>query len=431
MPSVLLISPHFPPSTLAGVHRARHLAKHLPAHGWRPIVIRTHEDHYVEPNDADLAALVPPELTQVRTSAVPATFARRVGFGDIGLRAYIPISKAIDSSMRRDAPQAVLITGSPYYPMLLAERISKRWRVPVVLDFQDPWVSAEGQRQPRWSKAGLAHRLATTLEPRAVRHATWITSVSETQNDEMAARYRWIDRSRMSAIPIGGDPDDFEVLRSQPLKSAISLDPNCINLCYVGTFLPRATPVVELLFRAAAMLRADHPELAVRLRLIFVGTSNQPVVHGADRASHRVMRHADAAGISDMVREYPARIPYMEALSLLANANGLLLLGSDEPHYTASKIYPALMSGTRFLSIFHANSSSHDILSRAGGGWCHAFTDADQLPAMTRIVSANLRDLATGAAPSQRSPSVYEPYTAHAVSGQFANVFARVASQRA
>ena len=31
MRSVVLISPHFPPSTLAGVHRARHMAKHLPA----------------------------------------------------------------------------------------------------------------------------------------------------------------------------------------------------------------------------------------------------------------------------------------------------------------------------------------------------------------------------------------------------------------
>lgn len=429
MHAVLLISPHFPPSTLAGVHRARHLAKYLPAHGWRPIVVRAHEEHYCEPNDAGLAELVPTTLTQVRTAALPAPLARYMGFGDIGLRAYLPISQAVDVCMRRHAPSAVLITGSPYYPMLLAGRIARRWRVPVVLDFQDPWVSAEGGRQPHWSKAGLAHHLASMLEPYAVRNAAWITSVSETQNAEMAARYNWMNRSRMSAIPIGGDPDDFQVLRNQQLKSAIRLDPACINLCYVGTFLPRAAPIVDLLFRAVALLRAEHPELAARLRLVFVGTSNQPVIRDSDRDSHRVAVHADAAGVGDMVSEHPARIPYMEALGLLAKADALLLLGSDEPHYTASKIYPALMSGTKFLSIFHAMSSSHDILSRAGGGWCHSFEDVSQLPAMTPLVCASLRQLATSSPASQRFPAVYEPYTAHAVAGQFAGIFGHVASE--
>ena len=39
----------------------------------------------------------------------------------------------------------VLITGSPYYPMLFAGVVKRRFGVPVVLDFQDPWVSAWGQ----------------------------------------------------------------------------------------------------------------------------------------------------------------------------------------------------------------------------------------------------------------------------------------------
>ncbi len=37
--NVVIVSPYFPPSSLAGVHRARHLAKHLPSFGWHPIVV--------------------------------------------------------------------------------------------------------------------------------------------------------------------------------------------------------------------------------------------------------------------------------------------------------------------------------------------------------------------------------------------------------
>ena len=44
----LILSPYFPPSTLAGVHRARHLAKHLPTGGWLPIVLCVDEASHEE-----------------------------------------------------------------------------------------------------------------------------------------------------------------------------------------------------------------------------------------------------------------------------------------------------------------------------------------------------------------------------------------------
>jgi hypothetical protein len=427
-PSVVIVSPYFPPSTLAGVHRSRHLAKHLPSHGWKPIIIRVDERHYSESNDPGLAALVPSGVTQIRTGAVPTRFARSVGFGDIGLRAYLPLAKAIEESMRLHTPRAVLVTGSPYYPMLLSERISKRWGVPVILDFQDPWVSAEGARQAKWSKAGIAHRISTLLEPRALRSSAWITSVSQTQNDEMAARYSWIDRSRMSAIPIGGDPADFETLRAAPRhRSALELRPGDINLLYIGTFLPRATPVVGTLFKAAALLKEWQPRIAERVKLIFIGTSNQPNPLPNDPGAHRVAPIAAAAGVSEMVQEHPARVPYMDALALMANADGLLLLGSDERHYTASKIYPALMSGRPFLSIFHSESSSHEILSRAGGGAIHSFASLPELAEMAGTIALGLQRFGEGSIQfPPPNAAAYEPYTAHAVSGQFADIFDRV-----
>ena len=34
----LIVSPYFPPSSLAGVHRARLISRHLPAFGWEPVL---------------------------------------------------------------------------------------------------------------------------------------------------------------------------------------------------------------------------------------------------------------------------------------------------------------------------------------------------------------------------------------------------------
>ncbi len=427
---VVIVSPHFPPSTLAGVHRARHLAKHLPAFGWRPIVVRVDERHYSEAPDPALSSLVPDTVEQVRTWALPASLARILGIGDVGLRAYHSLASEIEATARKYGAGAILITGSPFYPMLLAERLRRRLNLPVVLDFQDPWVNSEGRSRPYFSKGRMAHRLAEALEPRAVRGASWITSVSERQNDELAARYPWLDRQRMTAIPIGGDPGDFLIARNASVKRSGSLlDPSLINLCYVGTFLPRAGPVVRVIFEAAARLRRERPDLASRLRFVFVGTSNQPAGSVVVTGAHRVMPLATEAGVADLVVEHPARVPFADALALNANASALLLLGSDEPHYTASKIYPAMMSGRPFLSLFHAQSSSHEILSRAGGGSAFCFGDVAELPGLVAAVAGGIvRVVEDAGSLGKVDPDVFAPYTARAVSGQFADVLNKVAT---
>jgi len=273
----------------------------------------------------------------------------------------------------------------------------------------------------------MAHRLAIALEPKALRGASWITSVSETQNLEMAARYPWIDPSRMSAIPIGGDPEDFTALPANALNiRSVTLPSDRINLCYVGTFLPRAGPIVRTVFEAIAKLKRDAPELASKLRLTFVGTSNQPPGTASGTANHRVTHIAAEVGIGDLVHEHPPRVPFVEALELIRRADGLLLLGSDEPHYTASKIYPALMSGRPYLSVFHHSSSSHQILSTAGGGAAVGFENLEELASLVETIAEAIRRLVERPQSYGRAdPAAYADYTASAVAGKFADVFRR------
>lgn len=427
--TVIVVSPYFPPSTLAGVHRGRHLAKHLPAAGWKPIVVCVDEAHHEERLDPELADLVPRTVEVLKTGAVPARWTRPLGIGDLGLRGWAPLRRTVWRLLASRPIHAVLITGAPYYPMLMASAIRRRFGVPVVLDFQDPWVSAWGAAQPARTKAGLSHQLACWLEPNALRHAQFVTSVSETQNAEMAARHAWLDSERMAAIPIGGDPEDFVSLRAGLQgRDYKQRDPAIVRLSYVGTFLPRAAPVLRTLFRSFARLRAAAPALATRIRLDFVGTSTHP----NDDATYRVRSIADGEGVADAVCERPARIPYLEALGVLARSDGLLLIGSDEPHYTASKIYPALMSGRPFLSLFHRASSAHAILAAAGGGRALAFATPEELAGLEAPLADTLRELATEPEALGRvDPAAYAPYEASEIARRFANVFDRVAAEPA
>jgi hypothetical protein len=417
--TVAILSPYFPPATLAGVHRARHLAKHLPALGWTPIIVRAHERHYTERLDPALALLMPKTIEQVKTDAIPAKVTRLVGIGDIGLRGFLAFRSALTAISRSKKLDAVLITGSPFYPMLLARYLREQLNLPVILDFQDPWVSAEAATREKWTKGGIAYQIALVMEPRAVRYANFITSVSERQNVEMAHRYPWLCRDQMAAIPIGGDPDDFLSLRNWPsFSSTIQMSPDKINLSYVGTFLPRAENVVRTILRALHRLKITQPELAQRIRLNFVGTSNQPNITRV----YPVQKIAQEEAVDDLVIEVPQRVPYLEALSLLAISQGLLLVGSDEPHYTASKIYPALMSARPYLSVFHEESSAHRILARAGGGRSFAFSTADELRCLVPQISSALADFASGAHFDHPDKSTYTQYLAENVAAAFADV---------
>ena len=51
---------------------------------------------------------------------------------------------------------------------------------------------------------------------------------------------------------------------------------------------------------------------------------------------------------------------------MLTHASAILLLGSMERHYTASKLYPALLARRPILALFHEASSVVSILRDAG-----------------------------------------------------------------
>jgi hypothetical protein len=425
--AVALVSPYFPPSTLAGVHRARHLAKHLPSVGWRPIVVCVDEAYHEEKLDPELARLVPSEVELIKTKALPISLTRFLGVGDISLRAWKYLKRSLFDILEHRRVNAVLITGSPYYPMLFAPAIKELYRVPIILDFQDPWVSAWGAEQSTLSKAGIAHRLAVALEPRALRGADFVTSVSETQNQEMASRYSWLDTGKMAAIPIGSDPDDFVAMRkrSAALGNEI-LDPDHLHLSYVGTCLPRSGPLLRTLFRAFKKLHSTTPRLASRIRLNFIGTSNQP----NEGSPCRVMPLAETEGVSHAVFELPRRLPYLDALNIIACSQGVLLIGSDEPHYTASKIYPALMSGRPFLSLFHRASSAHAILSEAGGGQAFAFENDRELAALEDAIAKALVTLAESPEIlGSADPTAHNTFEARRIAERFGQIFDMVASE--
>lgn len=400
--------------------------RYLPAHGWVPTLLTVDPAQHVEDLDPALRSLVPTDAKIITVGALPIWLTAPFGLkGEIGLRGFFHLRAAIAREVAATRPEVVLFTGSPFYPMLLSRWVQQHLGVPVVLDFQDPWVSREGAARRRWTKGWLANKLAIALEPRALAGASWVTSVSERQNTDLANRYPSLDRIRMSAIPIGGDPTDF--LSCETFSSSTMIDNNINSefvIVYTGTVWNAAMHVLRQFLMGAQIASERLDGLAINMRLFFMGTTANPNY----TEKFQVVSLMKELGINIRITEIPERRPFLQAVTAMSKAGVNLIIGSEEPHYTASKIYPILMANRPHLSILHRESSSHAILAEAGGGIAIAFENRQDLDALPARIADALVALATQPeSVGAIDPLAYAPYTAQAVAGQFAEVFETVA----
>ncbi|MCW5553486.1 MAG: glycosyltransferase [Verrucomicrobiae bacterium] len=439
----ILVSPHFPPSNLAGVQRARLMARELRDFGWEPVVIAVDARHYEEANDKTSLALLPEGLRVERVGALPARLCRPLGFGDIALRGQWALRRRVAEIVRGEPVDLIFGTVLPGYTSLVGARAKRRFGLPFVLDYQDPWVSDWGARQPRFSKAGLSHWLATKLEPGAVAAADALTAVSDRTLDTLRSRKLIRPGLPVETIPIGAEPEDHAVAarvgrswiegragRLLPAAREIAhhgahgatRPTGTFHLAYLGTVIEGMIPTLRTLFGAVRALLNANPEW--QLRIHFIGTSAQP--NGCDTLG--LAELAAECGVGGVFRLEPRRIGYLDALRTMQDADALLLLGSQDPHYTASKIFPCWLSGKPVLGVFHSASTVNELARELGGiGLVNydTVTGAESRVAETTRALRQVVDRGTRALPP-RNEGAFGPYSTRGVARRFAELFDRI-----
>ena len=411
MRRLLIVAPAFPPHPSPATHRARFLARHGRGHGWDVEVLTVRPDRYLEKLDHELAALVPQQVRVTRVGALSGRWTRRLGVSDLGLRSYPSLRRALHEICAAAPPDLLYFPGGPFYPFRLGPAMRRRFGVPYALDFTDPWVHPLPREQRRpWKKAYWAHTLARTLEPRAVEDAALLVAVSDATLDGVRARHPRIPADRYLAEPFGFDASDFAAVRAAAAPNRFwKSDDGAVHLAYVGAVPPSMGETVRALLAGLASLRERRPELGRRLRLHFLGTSYDPVAREG-----LVAPLAREAGVADVVFETPIRLPYVDALRALVQADGLLALGSTERHYTASKIFNCILAGRPMLTLFHEASPVVDFVRTARAGELVTYDDVARVGEKVSEIADALGRLAAGRvpAPDERSVRALEPYSA-------------------
>ena len=107
-------------------------------------------------------------------------------------------------------------------------------------------------------------------------------------------------------------------------------------------------------------------------------------------------------------------MPYFEALQLLKDANLVVVIGSDDAQYTASKIYPCVLAQKALVAVVHEASSVGPLLTRLRAGEVVTFSpSAAALAAATdACVESVERLFDAGLAPPPTDWAAFEPFTA-------------------
>lgn len=269
-----LVAFYFPPARASGVFRARALANHLVASGWRVTVLTAEAAFFedvLQQADRSLLEAIDPAVEVVRVPFPDARFDRRLRFhgwfrGNFprwaerrmekrALRRFpdpyaLWIDPAVNALRARHAvaPIDVLVaTGNPFSSFEVVRTASEEEGVPYVLDYRDAWTLDQFAEQ----EAFPPDASVWSAEEAVIDGAARIVFVNAAQREWYGQRYAASD-GRMTVVENGFDPEllgDTDEVR--PVGTPLRFG-------YIGT-ITRHLPWTEL-FDAWRKVR-EHPEL--------------------------------------------------------------------------------------------------------------------------------------------------------------------------
>ena len=348
---VLIVAYQFPPVGGAGVQRVAKLVKYLGEYGWQPTVL-TVTNPSVPVRDASLENEIPATVEIARARTWEPGYAVKTLIADAAgkRRSFLAAAKSrvagvlrgIASGVLQPDPQilwypdavrvgrtllrqqgfaAILATAPPFSAFLLASRLARMAKVPLVADYRDEWTISnqcwENRKNGRLSAICQKH-----MENYVLRTAAAVITTTRASTESLRARCQEAgSEAAVHTIYNGYDDEDF-TSGSQSARS----DSQHFRLIYTGTLwnLTTVAPLVE----AVKSLASKRPDLANRLELQFVGRRI-----GAQIELVESLRNTPCKLV---VHDY---LDHGRSLELLREADASCLLLSDLPG--AERVVPA------------------------------------------------------------------------------------------
>lgn len=378
MKRVLIISPYFPPCNAADMQRVRMSIPYFKQFGWEAEVVMVDPQYADVAKDVLLTETVPEDIRIHHVKALNKKITSKAGLGSIALRSLYYYRKKVNRLLAKGKFDLVYFSTTQFPVCILGAYWKRRFKVPYVIDMQDPWFSQYYEDKPRHQrppKYWFSYNLNKYLEPRAMKKVNGLISVSDSYIRELKTRYPVIKSIPAVTITFGAAAKDNEVATANENSFTGLLTPGFKNMVYIGRGGADMHAAITPLFIALKNGLANNPQLFKNLKIYFIGTSYAPAGQGIPS----IIPLARELCVEDHIVEITGRISYFHTLSTLNKADALFIPGSDDPRYTASKIFPYLLTGKPVLAVLNSKSPAHAVLQEYGAKYVYKYDGDDNV----------------------------------------------------
>lgn len=354
------------------MQRVRMSLPYFKQFGWDAEVLMVDTQYTDLQKDELLVETIPPDIKIRTVTALNKRWTAKLGFGNIAYRSYSAYKKKVNELLKTAQFDLIYFSTTQFALCMLGAYWKKRFGVPYVIDMQDPWHSDYYRNKPKAQqppKYWLSYRLNKYMEPKAMLQANGLISVSDSYINDLKTRYPQIKAIPAATITFAGFKPDFDVAARNKTRFKNLLDPAFKSLVYVGRGGTDMHSAIAPVFGALSKLLSEQPEVYKNIRLYFIGTSYAPSGEGLPT----ILPLANIWGVADNVVEITDRISYFNTLAVLQQADALFIPGSDDPRYTASKIYPYLLSDKPLLTVFNSKSPAIAVLNDCGAKYNYSY----------------------------------------------------------
>ncbi len=254
--------------------------------------------------------------------------------------------KAARNAVKAEKHDVVLATYGPATNLLVGYAVASSMRLPLVVDFRDLWSTLPMPVFPTPLHRSAAH----AIERAIVRKASRLTAVSPAMANDLAVEHG-IDPEHAISITNGFDPADATRVRDDRTQAT-----RPFLLVYTGTVHIHYN--MDPLWRALRMLADAGKITPDTFRIEFVG----------NLAISDVERH----GLTELVTVRPF-VAHAEVFDALARADALLVVETPGYYATngyAAKVFDYVLTGKPVVGLVERGGNTHDLLRRAGVGYC-------------------------------------------------------------
>ncbi len=405
MKKVLIITYYWPPSGGAGVQRWLKFVKYLREFQWEPIVF-TPSNPEVPSVDDSLMNEIPVSLQVIRNKIwEPYSFYKKVTgrkkddkiqsaflaekkskinlLEDISVwirgNLFIPDArkfwikpsvKLLSKYLETRQVDVLITTGPPHSAHLIGMHLKKRFGIPWLADFRDPWTNIDYYHDLKLGRR--ADKIHHRLEKQVLSFADAITVVSPGMEREFVS----IVNRKIHVIPNGYDWEDVKNVNLP------RTDKKKFSVAHIGSLTK--TRNAENLWQVLRELSIEYPEFAQKLEIRIVGKIDVSAIESLRKYG---------------MENYLTRIDYLPHQQVIAeqqNAAVLLLLINNTPNaklILTGKLFEYLASKRPIVCIGPQDGDAATIIRETECGNVFGFDETNRLKAeMLRLFHDFLKD---------------------------------------